>query len=115
MPGVTGYTPALTLLCTVVSRPALDRAILDAGRKAITAELHPPLVKGFPDARVSMHSAEHIRLDLGPESRNLRIGDLVELIVGYADFTSFLHDEFLCFRDDRLEAIWPIEARGKIQ
>eukprot|EP00456_Euglypha_rotunda_P012380 TRINITY_DN134_c0_g1_i2.p1 TRINITY_DN134_c0_g1~~TRINITY_DN134_c0_g1_i2.p1 ORF type:complete len:387 (-),score=79.10 TRINITY_DN134_c0_g1_i2:729-1889(-) len=115
MPGVSGYEPALTVLCTVVSRPSLDRAILDAGRKAITAEMHPPLVKGFPDAQVIMHNAEHIGLELGPESRNLRIGDLVELIVGYADFTSFLHDEFFCFRGDRLEAIWPIEARGKIQ
>ncbi len=115
MPGVSGYQSALTVLATVVSRPALDRAVLDAGRKAITAEMHPPLVKGYPDARVVMHSAEHIVLELGSESRNLKIGDLVELIVGYADFTTPLHDEFLCFREDRLEAIWPITARGKLQ
>ncbi len=115
MPGVSGYEPALTVLCTIVSRPALDRAVLDAGRKAITAENHTPLVKGYPDARVVMHSAEHIVLDLGSESRNLKIGDQVELIVGYADFTTPLHNEFLCFRGDRLEAIWPITARGKLQ
>lgn len=115
MPGVSGYEPALTVLCTVVSRPTLERAILDAGRKSITAENHPPLVKGYPDARVVMHNAEHIALELGPESRDLRIGDLVELVVGYADFTTPLHDEFLCFRGDRLEAIWPIVGRGKMQ
>ena len=115
MPGVSGYQPALTVLSTVVSRPALERAVLDAGRKAITAEMHPPLVKGFPDAGVVMHSAEHIVLELGPESRKLKIGDQVELIVGYADFTTLLHDEFFCFRGDRLEAIWPIAARGKLQ
>jgi len=115
MPGVSGYEPALTVLCTVVSRPSLDRAVLDAGRKAITAEMHSPVVKGMNDARVIMHSAEHIVLELGPESRNLKIGDQVELIAGYADFTTPLHDEFLCFRGDRLEAIWPIAARGKLQ
>ena len=114
MPGVSGYLPALTVLCTVVSRPSIDRAVLDAGRKAITAELHSPVVKGFADAKVTMHSAEHIVLELGPDSRNLRIGDQIELIAGYADFTTPLHDEFLCFRGDRLEAIWPIEARGKL-
>ena len=115
MPGVSGYEPALTVLCTVVSRPSLDRAILDAGRKAITAEMHPPIVKEFPDARVIMHNAEHIGVELGPASRDLKIGDQVELIVGYADFTAFLHDEFFCFRGDQLEAIWPIVGRGKIQ
>lgn len=115
MPGVPEYQAALTVLCTVVSRPTLERAVLDAGRKAITAEMHPPLVKAFPDAKVVMHSAEHIVLELGSESRDLRIGDHVELIAGYADFTTPLHDEFLCFRGDRLEAIWPIEGRGKLQ
>lgn len=115
MPGVSGYEPALTLLTTIVSRPALERAVIDAGRKAITGEMHPPLVKDFSDARVVMHSAEHIVLELGPESQNLRIGDHVELIVGYADFTTPLHDEFLCFRGDRLVAIWPIVGRGKLQ
>ncbi len=115
MPGVSGYEPALTVLCTVVSRPSMDRAVLDAGRKAITGENHPPLVKGHPDSKVTMHSAEHIVVELGPESRNLRIGDWVELIVGYADFTTLLHDEYLCFRGNRLEAIWPVVGRGRLQ
>lgn len=115
MPGVNGYSPALTVLCTIVSRPTLERAVLDAGRKAITAEMHPPLVKDYPDARVVMQSAEHIVLELGPDSRDLKIGDQVELIVGYADFTSLLHREFHCFRRQRLEAIWPIVARGMLQ
>lgn len=115
MPGVTGYQPALTVLATVVSRPTLSRAVLDAGRKAIGADLHPPLVKDHPDAKIVMHSAEHMVLELGPNSRGLHIGDRVELIVGYADFTVPLHDEFYCFRGDRLEEVWPITARGKLQ
>ena len=114
MPDVDGLRPALTLLTTVVSRPGYDRAVLDAGRKAITAEGHPPVVKDWHDAKVVMQSAEHIVLQLGPASRELRIGDQVELIVGYADLTTMLHDEYFCFRDNRLESVWPILARGKL-
>lgn len=114
MPDVTGYGPALTVLCTVVSRPSFNRAVLDAGRKAITGEYHIPVVKSWPDARVTMHSAEHIVLELGSSSTSLRIGDQVELIVGYADLTTMLHEQYFCFRGDQLETVWPIEARGKL-
>ena len=33
---VTGHLPSLTLLATVVSRPAPDRAILDIGQKSVS-------------------------------------------------------------------------------
>jgi D-serine deaminase-like pyridoxal phosphate-dependent protein len=113
--GVPDLKPALTVLATVTSRPDLNRAVLDAGRKTTNPDLYVPLVKDFPDAKVQSLSAEHCTLELGPQSQELRIGDRVELIVGYADFTTPLHDEFHCFRGDRLEAIWPIWARGRLQ
>lgn len=112
---VTGLEYALTALCTVVSRPALERAILDAGRKTINPDIQLPLVKGLEDAEVVRMSAEHCELKLGPESRNLQIGDKVELIVGYADFTTVLHDRFYGFRNERLELVWPILGRGKLE
>ena len=110
-----GLKSALTILSTVTSRGALDRAILDAGRKTVNPDIHPPLMKGFPDAEVVSLSAEHCTLNLGPESQRLKIGDKVELIVGYADFTTILHEEFLGFRGDKLESVWPILGRGKLQ
>jgi D-serine deaminase-like pyridoxal phosphate-dependent protein len=113
--GLEGVEPALTVLATVISRPSLERAVLDAGRKTTNPDIHPPIVKDFPDAVIQSLSAEHCTLQLGPESQRLRIGDRVELIVGYSDFTTVLHDEFHVFRGDRLEAIWPIWARGRLQ
>ncbi len=110
-----GIQPALTILATVTSRGALDRAILDSGRKTVNPDIHPPRVKGLPDAEVVALSAEHCTLKLGPESQRLKIGDKIELFVGYADFTSILHEEFLCFRGDKLESVWPILGRGKLQ
>jgi D-serine deaminase-like pyridoxal phosphate-dependent protein len=108
-----GVEAALTVLTTVISRPAFDRAILDAGSTSIAIEPQSPTVKNWSDAKVVMHNAEHIALELGSSSRELRIGDQVELIVGYSGLNTMLHDEYLCFRNDRLETTWPIISLGK--
>jgi D-serine deaminase-like pyridoxal phosphate-dependent protein len=112
---VRGLDSALTILATVVSRPTLDRAVLDSGRKTLNPDVQLPIVKGWPDASVKRLSAEHCELTLGPQSQNLKIGDKVELIVGYADFTTPLHDYFYGFRNEQLEVVWPILGRGKLQ
>ena len=113
--GVEGLDYALTVLATVVSRPALDRAILDSGRKTLHPDTQMPLVKDWPDAEPVALSAEHCQIRLDGESRNWKIGDKVELVVGYADFTTVLHDQFYTFRNDVLEQTLPILGRGKLQ
>ncbi len=112
---VDPIAPALTVLATVISRPSLERAVLDAGKKTMNAEVKPLTVKGYPDAEVGWLSAEHTVLNLGPKSQNLKIGDQVELVIGYHDLTTVLHDQIVAFRDDRVETIWPILGRGKLQ
>jgi D-serine deaminase-like pyridoxal phosphate-dependent protein len=108
-----GY--ALTVLTTVVSRPAPDRAIIDAGRKTMNIEVQTPLVKGREGLTVTRLSAEHGELRVDPSAGPLRIGDRLEIIPGYADLTTVLHDHFYAFRDGKLESIMPIEARGRLQ
>ncbi|HET6423939.1 MAG TPA: DSD1 family PLP-dependent enzyme [Planctomycetaceae bacterium] len=112
---VEPITPALTVLSTVTSRPSLERAVLDAGRKTLNPELGFPKVAGHADAVVASMSAEHCTLSLGPQSQDLKIGDQVELVVGYHDWTTVLHDQFVTFRNDRAEGVWPILGRGKLQ
>ena len=94
--------------------PTLERAILDSGRKTLNPDIAMPIVAGYDDAEVTRLSAEHCQLKLGPKSQDLKIGDKVELIVGYGDFTTVLHDEFHGFRNNRLEVVWPILGRGKL-
>lgn len=106
---------AVTVLTTIVSRPAPDRAIVDSGRKTLNQEVYIPRVAGRDDITVDALSAEHGRLYLEPSAQDLQIGDRLELIPGYVDFTSVLHDNFYVFHEGRLEAIWPIAARGKVQ
>jgi len=119
--GLTGYTPALRLIATVVSRSKLERGILDSGRKTVHADIMPPrlvgTVEGRPlsDAVVTGLNAEHGILELGPESQSLRIGDKVELIPGYSDFTMILHRALFGIRGGVVETVWSIPGRGCLQ
>ena len=76
---------SLTVLATVVSRPALDRAVLDAGRKTVTAEPVLPLVQDHSGATVASLSAEHGVLQLSGDARDLQIGDKVEKAIKRKD------------------------------
>lgn len=103
---------ALTVAATVVSRPAKERAIIDAGRKTMHGDFQPPFVLGRDDIRVGRLSAEHGELELAPSAQSLRIGDRLAIVPGYADLTTVLHNQYYCFRGGRLAAIWRIAARG---
>jgi D-serine deaminase-like pyridoxal phosphate-dependent protein len=111
---ITDLANALTVVATVVSRPTPERAIIDAGRKTLNIEVATPEVLGRAGIEVVRLSAEHGELRLAPEAQSLRIGDRLEILPGYADLTTVLHDVFYAFRRGRLEAILPIEARGKL-
>ena len=112
---VKDLEPSLTVLATVVSRPTRNRAILDCGRKTHYPDLEPPIIKGYPDAKVTQVSAEHCTLELSGPAQELRIGDRVELHPGYADFTTVLHNKFYACRGDEVAAVWDIAARGCLQ
>ena len=111
--GVRSLEYALTILASVTSRPAPDRAIIDAGRKTMNMEVHKPEVKGRSDLKIQSLSAEHGILEVSGEC-GPAVGERIELIPGYGDFTTVLHDRFYCLRDGRLEAVWPLEARGRL-
>ncbi len=113
--GVRGLDHALSILATVVSRPAPDRAYIDAGRKTTTSQFGLPWVKGRDGIDVVGLSAEHGYLELKNTDRPLRIGDKIELISGYSDMTVFLHNQIYGIRNDRVEAVWDILGRGKLQ
>jgi D-serine deaminase-like pyridoxal phosphate-dependent protein len=109
-----GYQYALSILTTVVSRPAADRAIIDAGRKTMNIELTMPIVMDREGIEVERVSAEHGILKLAPAAHDLKIGDKLEFIPGYGDFTTVLHNQFYVLHDGKLVDIWPLTARGKL-
>lgn len=106
--GVIGLENALTLLTTVVARPTPERAIVDAGRKALNVEIAMPRVCARPGVAFERMSAEHGQLSVSAGAAPLMIGDRLEVVPGYADLTVFLHDRFYGFRDGRLTEILSI-------
>jgi D-serine deaminase-like pyridoxal phosphate-dependent protein len=42
------------------------------------------------------------------------LGEALMLIPGHCDPTVNLYDEIICFRGDRVEAVWPVAARGAL-
>jgi 3-hydroxy-D-aspartate aldolase len=106
------FEHSLFVLATVMSAPTPDRAIVDAGLKSYSAEKGPPWVHGREDVEVVAVSDEHGKLRLGPKAERLRLGDRVWLIPGHCDPTVNLHDWYVGVRRGRVEALWPIAARG---
>lgn len=112
---VADLTSAVTVLASVNSRPVLERAILDIGRKTINPDIMMPKVKGIDGANVVALSAEHCKVELEGQAQDLKIGDKIELYPGYNDFTTILHENFYGTRNDKVEIVWPTAARGKLQ
>jgi D-serine deaminase-like pyridoxal phosphate-dependent protein len=76
----------------VMSRPAPERAIVDAGLKALAFDSGPPLVPDEPAASYERACDEHGRLGISGATNRLNIGDKVRLIPGHCDPTVNLHD-----------------------
>jgi D-serine deaminase-like pyridoxal phosphate-dependent protein len=106
--------PSLFVLATVTSRPAPTRAIVDAGRKAMNGDVAMPEPRNWKELRLTGLHAEHGLLELQSPNVPLRVGDKVDFVVGYGDNTVFLHDILYGVRNDKVESVWTIQARGRL-
>ncbi|OGV69079.1 MAG: hypothetical protein A3K19_16765 [Lentisphaerae bacterium RIFOXYB12_FULL_65_16] len=109
------FENALFILASVMSRRNGKYVVLDMGKKAATEEFGLPVLRDMPGARLVGLSEEHAKVELTDPHGPLRIGDKVWVIPSHCCTTINLHDEYFCVRGGRLEAIWPIDARGKVR
>jgi D-serine deaminase-like pyridoxal phosphate-dependent protein len=109
------FSPALTVLTTVSSRPTPTRIIVDCGRKAMSGDAAMPAPSGLPPIAGLRLSAEHTKIDLAHPSDVPKIGDRIEFVVGYSDTTVHLHEEIVGVRGGRIECVWRVAARGRIK
>jgi D-serine deaminase-like pyridoxal phosphate-dependent protein len=105
---ITDLQHALTIQTTVVSLPTHDRAIIDAGHKAMNMTIHNPHIRDRADLTIAWLSAEHGAITRSPDGASLSIGQQLELIPGYGDLTNMLHPYFHGFRNSQLEQLIPI-------
>lgn len=115
--GACGWSDcALTVLATVVSVPAENRAIIDAGSKTLTSDLlglsgygH---VLGRDDIVIDQLSEEHGRLvSTGPI--NLKVGDRVQIVPNHACVVTNMVD-WVTLVDGAKDGAVSVRARGRL-
>ena len=110
--GIPRFEHSLFVWTSVMSRPAPGRAIVDAGLKASSVDSGMPRVADIGGAEYIKASDEHGVIQL--QGAALALGDKLKLIPGHCDPTVNLYDYYVCIRGGRVEALWPITARGAL-
>jgi D-serine deaminase-like pyridoxal phosphate-dependent protein len=110
---------AIKVHATVVSRPTLERGILDAGSKSLSSDLHGLEGYGYiceyPDARIYQLSEEHGHVDFSACKNKPEIGERVTIIPNHCCTVTSLFDEVVGARDDQVEVTWQVAARGTVK
>jgi D-serine deaminase-like pyridoxal phosphate-dependent protein len=107
---------AATVLATVISHPAPNRYITDAGTKALDQQVSQ-LTEGYgvlldpPGARVVKINDEHGYLDAA--AAGVRVGDKVRIIPPRICTCLNLYDEMIIVQEGIVRDVWRIAARGK--
>jgi len=109
----------------VVSTPSGADVVVDGGFKAFSTDKpFPPEAirvwrdgapRPFGGVTFSWGGDEHGKLNMAQATSPLKVGDRVEFVVPHCDPTVNLHDRLYAHRGSRVEAVWPISARGMSQ
>ena len=112
---------AAAVLATVVSTVRPGQMIIDGGSKTFSSDrlvnssdMSFGRVLEAPAARFHKMNEEHGFLDLGAE-REFHVGDRVRVIPNHICVAMNLHEQVYGVRGDRVEEVWKVDARGKLQ
>lgn len=109
---------AMHILTTVVSRPTDDRAVLDAGSKALTSDLLGftdfGYVVDYPEAVITGLSEEHAVVDLSACTKNPKIGEKIRIIPNHTCVVSNLMSHVYIHRDGEFDRKIEVAARGRV-
>jgi D-serine deaminase-like pyridoxal phosphate-dependent protein len=108
------FEQSLFVLATVMSAPVPDRAVVDAGLKASSVDSGMPLVHERPGVEYARASDEHGVLKIAEGAKAPRLGEKLLLVPGHCDPTVNLYDWLVCSRKGKVEALWPVTARGAL-
>jgi D-serine deaminase-like pyridoxal phosphate-dependent protein len=110
---------ALTVVATVVSVPAPDRAVVDAGSKTLSSDPLRPVAGGYGQilgrrSRIEKLSEEHGAISVA-EGETFRVGERVTILPNHACVVANLHDRLVGVSRGRVEALLRVEARGRVR
>ncbi|GFN84649.1 alanine racemase [Plakobranchus ocellatus] len=106
---MSNFLHSLFVLSTVQSVSPGNRAILDAGMKAVSLDSGVPLINGLKELAYYSGGDEH---GIVKPSGDFKVGDQVWLIPGHCDPTVNMHNWLVGVRDDIVECVWPLSGRG---
>lgn len=109
---VSAFRQSLFVWTTVMSCPTADRAVVDAGLKALSVDSGMPLVAGARGVEYARASDEHGVLLIKDNDVKLALGEKIRLTPGHCDPTVNMHDWYVGVRNGVVEQLWPITARG---
>ena len=110
----TDFSNSLTVYTTIISHPSVRRAITDGGNKALSTDESQPIPLGLVGANYRPGGDEYGILELVQPNLPLNVGDRLEFIPGHCDTTVNLHNHYFAIRNGLVEAVWPIDARGRM-
>jgi D-serine deaminase-like pyridoxal phosphate-dependent protein len=110
---------ALTLVATVVSVPAPDRAVVDAGSKTLSSDPLRPRPGGYGqiigrESRIEKLSEEHGVVAVAP-GESFRVGERVHILPNHACVVANLHDRLIGTSGGRVETVLTVAARGRVR
>jgi 3-hydroxy-D-aspartate aldolase len=111
---VQEFAHSLTIKTTVMSVPAPDRIVTDAGLKAYSKDAGLPALLDLPAGEVLSAADEHTTIRVTRPEDRPALGDALHLIPGHCDPTVNLHDWIVGVRGGRVECLWPVDARGAL-
>jgi len=109
------FEVSLSVQTTVVSANRDSLATTDAGLKAFATDAEAPkILSGAPEgANYFFFGDEQGGVFYPPGAQKLRPKDVLSCVVPHCDPTVNLYDCYHAVRGDILEAIWPVDARGR--
>ena len=107
---ISEFDNSLFILTSIMSHTKSDKAICDAGLKAQSVDSGLPTVFGRDDVKYIKCSDEHGVI--ADPNGALKLNDKLKLVPGHCDPTCNVYDWYVAVRKGRVEALWPVTARG---
>lgn len=113
---------AASVLATVVSTARPGQMIIDGGSKTFSSdrlsgsdEVSFGRLMEDPEAVFRKMNEEHGYVDIRECSRKFKVGDQVRMIPNHVCVVVNLHETMYGIRGERVEEVWKVEGRGKLQ
>jgi D-serine deaminase-like pyridoxal phosphate-dependent protein len=113
---------AATLLVTVISNAKSGQVLIDGGSKTFSSdtmaggsEAEFGRIVEAPQSRFFKMNEEHGFVDVSASGDAFAVGDRLRVIPNHICVAVNLHERMYGVRGERVECVWQVEARGKLQ